>query len=291
MIQESPILSAIKKGVTNRVHGELEKLARDDADAFAKVWENFGSVLKEGLYEDFERRQQLLGLARFKTTSSGGGWRSVKDYAASMRENQTSIYYVAGTDLSRLEGSPQLEGFKARGIEVLLLPDAVDSFWVTAGLDYEGKPFKSVTQGGADLALIPTLEPVATGATPTDAVARFITSLKSLLADQVADVRASERLTESPVCLVAPESGLDRQLERLLARSGRAGSATKPVLEVNPGHDLIIALSALGDQDRALREDAAHLLWDEARVLDGELPADPKAFSQRLGRVMRLSLG
>ncbi len=291
MIQESPILSAIKKGVTNRVLGELEKLARDDADAFAKVWENFGSVLKEGLYEDFERRQQLLGLARFKTTSSGGGWRSVKDYAASIRENQTAIYYVAGTDLSRLEGSPQLEGFKARGIEVLLLPDAVDSFWVTAGPDYEGKPFKSVTQGGADLALIPTLEPVATGATPTDAVARFITSLKSLLADQVADVRASERLTESPVCLVAPESGLDRQLERLLARSGRAGSATKPVLEVNPGHDLIIALSALGDQDRALTEDAAHLLYDEARVLDGELPADPKAFSQRLGRVMRLSLG
>ena len=290
MIQESPILSAIKKGVTNRVLGELEKLAKDKAETYAQVWENFGPVLKEGLYEDFERRQQLLGLARFKTTSSGGGWRSVSDYAASMRENQTAIYYAAGSDLQRLESSPQLEGFRARGIEVLLLPDPVDSFWVTAGLDYEGKPFKSVTQGGADLALIPPLESGAdTGAAPSEAVGRFIESLKTVLSDQVADVRASERLTESAVCLVAPETGLDRQLERILARSGRAGSATKPVMEINPGHDLILALSELGDE--ALREDAAHLLYDEARVLDGELPVDPKAFSQRLGRVMRLSLG
>ena len=292
MIQESPILTAIKKGVTNRVLSELEKLARENAEGFAKVWENFGSVLKEGLYEDFERRQQLLALARFKTTSSADGWRSIKDYVEAMRENQTAIYYAAGSDLARLESSPQLEGFRARGIEVLLLPDAVDSFWVTAGLDYEGKPFKSVTQGGADLALIPTLEPKSdTGAAANDAVTRFIGSLKAVLAEQVADVRASERLTESPVCLVAPESGLDRQLERILARSGRAGSSTKPVLEINPNHDLIIALSAVGDEERALREDAAHLLYDEARVLDGELPTDPKAFSKRLGRMMRLSLG
>ncbi len=292
MIQESPILAAIKKGVTNRVLGELEKLAKDDAEAYAKVWDNFGPVLKEGLYEDFERRGQLLGLARFKTTSSGEGWRSLKDYAASMRENQTAIYYAAGSDLARLESSPQLEGFRARGVEVLLLPDPVDSFWVTAGIDYEGKPFKSVTQGGADLSLIPKLDTSAdAGAAPSEAVAGFIASLKTVLADQVADVRASERLTESPVCLVAPESGLDRQLERILAQSGRGGLGAKPVLEVNPNHDLITALAAIGEEDRALSEDAAHLLYDEARVLDGELPADPKAFSQRLGRVMRRSLG
>jgi molecular chaperone HtpG len=291
MIQESPILAAIKKGVSNRVLSELEKLAKDDPEAFAKVWDNFGPVLKEGLYDDFERRQQLLGLARFKTSSSGEGWRSLQDYAGSMRENQTAIYYAAGSDVARLESSPQLEGFRARGVEVLLLPDPVDSFWVTAGLDYEGKPFKSVTQGGADLSLIPSLDsntdPVAA---PSEAVASFIASLKSMLAEKVADVRISERLTESPVCLVAPESGLDRQLERILAQSGRGGLAAKPVLEVNPNHDLITALAAMGEDDRALSEDAAHLLYDEARVLDGELPADPKAFSQRLGRVMRRSL-
>lgn len=288
MIQESPLLAAIKKSVTNRVLSELDKLAQSDAEAYVKVWETFGPVLKEGLYEDFERRQTLLGLARFKTTASGGGWHSLKDYVGSLKENQTAIYYVTGTDLARLESSPQLEGFRARGIEVLLLPDAVDSFWVTAGIDYEGKPFKSVTQGAADLALIPLTEAkqdLDTNA--TEAVARFIQSVKETLGASVADVRASERLTESAVCLVASETGMDRQLERLLARAGQLGSAAKPVLEINPRHDLVLALANLGDAEQPLREDAAHLLLDEARILDGELPADAKAFSQRLARVMR----
>ncbi|EIM30342.1 molecular chaperone HtpG [Microvirga lotononidis] len=288
MIQESPLLAAIKKGVTSRILSELEKLVQNDAEAYTKVWEAFGPVLKEGLYEDFERRSTLLGLARFKTTASGGGWRSLKDYVGSLKESQTAIYYVTGTDLARLEASPQLEGFRARGIEVLLLPDAVDSFWVTAGIDYEGKPLKSVTQGAADLALIPLTEAkqeLDTNA--TEAVARFIQSVKETLGASVADVRASERLTESAVCLVASETGMDRQLERLLARAGQLGSAAKPVLEINPRHDLVLALANLGDAEQPLREDAAHLLLDEARILDGELPGDAKAFSQRLTRVMR----
>src|SRR5918998_3945391 len=260
MIQDSPILAAIKKGVTGRVLAELDKLAQNDAEAYAKIWETFGPVLKEGLYEDFERRQTLLGLARFKTTASGGGWRSLKDYVGALRENQTAIYYVTGTD-RRLENSPHLEGFRARGIEVLLLPDPVDSFWVTAGIDYEGKPFKSVTQGGADLALVPLLEGNGEkSASASDAVTRFIASAKAILGDQVSDVRASERLTESAVCLVAPESGMDRQLERILARAGQLGSAVKPILELNPQHELIVALANLGEDEQTLREDAAHLL-------------------------------
>jgi molecular chaperone HtpG len=292
MIQKSPILSAIKKGVTNRVLADLDKLAQNDPDAYAKVWEAFGPVLKEGLYEDFERRQQLLGLARFKTTASGTGWRSIRDYVAALRENQVAIYYVAGSDLARLETSPQLEGYRARGIEVLLLPDPVDSFWVTAGIDYEGKPFKSVTQGGADLALVPLLEGKGEKAASTsEAVTRFIASAKATLGDQVSDVRASERLTESAVCLVAPEGGVDRQLERLLAGSGQLGLVAKPILEINPQHDLIVALAGLEQDDQSLWADAAHLLFDEARILDGELPADAKAFSQRLARVMRRSVG
>jgi molecular chaperone HtpG len=293
MIQESPILSAIKRGVTSRILGELEKLARDKAEAFEQVWETFGPVLKEGLYEDFERRKQLLDLALFKTTSSGQGWRSLKDYVGSLKENQTAIYYVTGSDLTRLESSPQLEGFRARGIEVLLLPDAVDSFWVTAGADYEGKPFKSVTQGAADLTLIPLLEPRSeSGSATSEAVKRFLAEVKAALGDQVTDVRASERLTDSAVCLVAPETGLDRQLERILARAGQGGAGgVKPVLEINPDHPLIGSLAALGDEESGLRVDAAHLLLDEARILDGELPPDPKAFSQRLARVMQRSLG
>src|SRR5215204_4839188 len=289
MIQESPLLAAIKKGVTSRVLSDLEKLAQTDPEAYAKVWEAFGPVLKEGLHQDFERRGTLLGLARFKTTASGGGWRSLKDYVGVLRENQTAIYFVTGSDLPRLETSPQLEGFRARGVEVLLLPDPVDSFWVTAGVDYEGKPFKSVTQGAADLALIPLLEPKSDNDAKVDeGVARFIAAVKATLGEQVSDVRASERLTESAVCIVAPETGLDRQLERILARSGQVGSAAKPILEINPRHDLILALAS--ENDPALRDDAAHLLFDEARILDGELPADARAFSQRLARVMRRGL-
>ena len=290
MIQESPILAAIGRGVTNRILGDLEKSAQNDPEAYVRIWETFGPVLKEGLYEDFERRQQLLGLARFKTTGSGAGWRSIKDYVGALRENQTAIYYVTGTDLARLEASPQLEGYRARGIEVLLLPDPVDSFWVTAGIEHEGKPFRSITQGAADLALVPLLEtPANAGASASEAVARFIDSAKLALGDQVADVRASERLTESPVCLVAPESGLDRQLERLLAKSGQLRSAAKPVLELNPHHSLILALAEHGDDQ--FGDDAAHLLLDEAKILDGELPTDTKAFSQRLARVMQRCAG
>jgi molecular chaperone HtpG len=149
MIQQSPILAAITKGVTSRLLGELEKLAEKEPEAYLKIWENFGGVLKEGLYEDFERRDALLALARFKTTASTGAWRSLKEYVATLKPNQTAIYYLAGNDVGRLEASPHLEGFRSRGVEVLLLADPIDSLWVVAGAAFDGKPFKSVTQGAA----------------------------------------------------------------------------------------------------------------------------------------------
>ena len=285
MIQESPVLAAIQKGVANRILSELDKLADRDADAYLKFWDNFGAVLKEGLYEDFSRREALLGLARFKSTASGEGWRSLKDYVEAIKENQTAIYYATGADLDRLASSPQLEGFRARGIEVLLLTDQVDSFWVTAGVDYQGKPFKSVTQGLAELSLIPTAEGDAPAGQPSVEVDGFIAYLKGVLGEEVSDVRASERLTESAVCLVAPDNAMDRQLEKLLAGAGRLDNAAKPVLEINPRHDLITKLGALAE-DSELREDAAWLLLDEARIVDGELPTDPRAFSARLARLI-----
>ncbi len=292
MIQESPILGAIRKGVTGRVLTELSKLADSDAEAFAKIWENFGPVVKEGLYEDFERREQLLKLARFRTTASAGAWRGLKDYVGAMKESQAAIYYAAGDDLARLEASPQIEGFRARGIEVLLLSDPVDSFWVSNAADYEGKAFKSVTQGVAELAQAPLLdERQKPPAEASPAVTDFLAIVKTTLGDAVADVRASERLTESAVCLVAPETGFDRQFEKLLAASGRLDSAAKPILEVNPSHALVISLAGLGANDHSFREDAAWLLLDEARILDGERPSDAKAFSQRLARVLSRGIG
>jgi molecular chaperone HtpG len=286
MIQESPVLAAIQKGVSNRVLSELEKLSNSDGDKYLKIWENFGSVLKEGLYEDYARRETLLGLARFKTSTSNNEWRSLKDYAADLKENQTAIYYAVGSDIKRLASSPQLEGFRARGIEVLLLTDQIDGFWVTGAPDFEGKPFKSVTQGMSDLGLIPLADGEQPPAETSDEVAGFIDFVKATLGDVVSDVRASERLTDSPVCLVAPEHGMDRQMERLLAGAGQLAQVSKPVIEINPRHALVTRLSAVGAEQADLREDAAHLLFDEARIADGELPLDPRAFSERLGRVL-----
>jgi molecular chaperone HtpG len=268
------------------VLSELEKLANSDGDKYLKMWENFGSVLKEGLYEDYARRETLLGLARFKTSTSNNEWRSLKDYAADLKENQTAIYYAVGSDIERLTSSPQLEGFRARGIEVLLLTDQIDGFWVTGAPDFEGKPFKSVTQGMSDLGLIPLADGEQPPAETSDEVAGFIDFVKATLGDVVSDVRASERLTDSPVCLVAPEHGMDRQMERLLAGAGQLAQVSKPVLEINPRHALVTRLSAVGAEQADLREDAAHLLFDEARIADGELPLDPRAFSERLGRVL-----
>ncbi|WCM25051.1 molecular chaperone HtpG [Sphingomonas sp. QA11] len=291
MIQESPVLAAIQKGISNRVLSELDKLTTGDTERYLKIWDNFGPVLKEGLYEDYTRREALLGLARFKTTAPGSEWRSLKDYEAGLKENQTAIYYATGTDLDRLAASPQLEGFRARGIEVLLLTDQVDSFWVTSGLDYEGKPFKSVTQGLADLSLIPLADGEQPAVAASDAVNGFIAFVKETLGDAVSDVRVSDRLIESAACLVAPEHGMDRQLEKLLAGAGRLDTAAKPVLEINPHHALVEKLSAVDGSDEVIRADAAHLLFDEARIADGELPVDPRAFSARLMRLLERGIG
>jgi molecular chaperone HtpG len=291
MIQESPLLAAIRRGVTKRVLDELAKAAENEPESYAKIWEDFGAVLKEGLYEDFEHRDALLALSRFKTTASTGAWRGLKDYVGALKENQTAIYYLTGDDLARLEASPHLEGFRARGIEVLLLADPVDSFWVTSGQSFEGKPFKSVTQGAVDLA---SIAPADAKPEPTPEVAESMQGLlgfiKDALGDAVSEVRPSERLTDSAVCLVAPELGPDRQLEKLLAGSGRLQTVAKPILEINTRHDIIAALARLGDADRSFKEDAVHLLFDEARVLDGERPADSRLFRDRLGRVLKQGL-
>lgn len=289
MIQDSPVLSAIQKGVSNRILSELEKMAVAEPERYAAVWENFGAVLKEGLYEDYARRDTLLGLARFKTTMSDGKWRSLKDYVVSLRENQTAIYYATGTDLDRIADSPQVEGFKARGIEVLLLPDQVDSFWTTMGADFEGKPFKSVTQGAADLSLIPLAEGGELANAGED-VTGFIAFAKDALAEYVSDVRVSDRLTTSAVCIVAPDNAMDLQLEKMLASAGRAPERAKPVLEVNPGHTLIGKLAQSDASDDDLR-DLSFLLLDEARIAEGEAPADPRAFVERLERLMAKTLG
>lgn len=295
MIQQSPVFAAIRTGVINRVLQELTKTAENEADTFKAIWDNFGAVLKEGLYEDPERRDQLFKLARFATSSSPQGGRTLTDYIAALRPNQTAIYYHLGDDLKRLAQSPQLEGFRARGVEVLLLPDPVDAFWVSTALGFDGKPFKSVTQGAADIKLIPLAEDAATPAAEgaSAEVATLLAFMRQTLENVVAEVRASDRLAESAACLVAADSGPDRRLERMLAEHGRFGNVSKPILEVNPNHPLVASLARRFKEqaEKSLIEDAAWLILDEARMMDGERPEDPAAFAARLTRVLTKAIG
>jgi molecular chaperone HtpG len=293
MIQESAVYASIKKAVANRIVQELTKLSDNDADAYQKIWENFGSVIKEGIYEDPERRDALFKLARFTTSTDPDGKRSLADYVAALRPNQTAIYYLLGEEAKRLNVSPQLEGFRSRGIEVLLLSDPIDAFWVGTAVGYDGKPFKSVSQGAADLkAIEPSEKKDAEDAPPPAQLASLVALMKQELSDVVEDVRSSDRLSESPVCLIAPDHGLDRRLERLLAEHGQLDALSKPVLEVNPTHPLVAALAErVGLADKATLDDIIWLLFDEARLMDGEKPQDASSFAARLTRILLKAAG
>jgi molecular chaperone HtpG len=283
MLQNNPQVAQIRNGLTSRVIGELESTATKDAETYDKVWAAFGPVLKEGLYEDHERRGALLGLARFSTTA-GDKLRSLKEYVADLKPNQTEIYYLVGDSIDRLKSNPKLEAARARGIEVLLLTDPIDAFWTTMPQEFEGKPLKSLSQGDVDFGLIPMVDKDGkeTDKTSTEDDAAVLKAIKEALGDQVAEVRASQRLTESAACLVAGAQGRDRELERLLARQNR-GSGAKPILELNMGHALVRAVGAAqkaGQEDDV--RDLSSLLLDQAHLLDGEIPADPAAFARKL---------
>ncbi len=287
MLQKNPVIEAIGKGVTGRVLSELAKLAENDAETFGKIWIAFGSVIKEGLYEAPDRRDDLFKIARFRTTTSGETERSLADYVKDLKENQTAIYYALGESREAVLASPHLEGYAARGLEVLLLTDPVDAFWVRTALGYEGKPFKSVTQGAADLDAIRKPENAGEEEAKPAEVASLATLLKEALAGKVSDVRTSARLASSPVCLVAADYALDKLTEKLMARQEGAPQGDRPVLELNPAHALIKALSAKASAgDAAAVREAAVLLHGQARILDGEAPDDPAAFAAAVSKLM-----
>ncbi len=294
MIQESPILATIRKAVTSRIVQELGKFAEGEPEKYRKFWDNFGAVLKEGLYEDPDRRDGLFKLARFSSTLEAEPTRTLEAYVKALRPNQTAIYYLLGEDAKRLAASPQLEGYRARGIEVLLLPDPVDAFWVTTAVGYDGKPFKSVSQGAADIEAV-ALQDERPRSDPqlTASLATLFAFVKQCLANEVEDVRRSERLTESPACLVASAAGPDRHLQRLLAGHGQAVETAKPVLELNATHPLIAGLAERlqSGKDTTVIEDAAWLLFEEARLIDGEAPADPAGLAKRMNRLIGIALG
>jgi molecular chaperone HtpG len=299
MLQNDPKLAKIRSGLVKRVLGQLKKKAEKQPDDYAAFWANFGAVLKEGLYEDPPHRDRIMALARFATTGSEG-LASLEDYIGRMVPGQDAIYYITGDDPGRLAASPQLEGFRERGVEVLLLTDPIDDFWISAVGDYQDKPFKSVTRGGADLEAFEAKDKGGEDETKkkkkeAPALDGLCAALKDALGDAVKEVRTSSRLTDSPSCLVADEGDMDMHLERLLRQNQQLGGelATPRVLEINPSHSLIKSMNALvgeakdGDGDLT---DSSHLLLDQARIAAGEPVPDPAAFSRRLTAAMESGL-
>jgi molecular chaperone HtpG len=292
MLQQNPVLTKIRQGVVKKVLEYLRKRAENEADAYAAFWNNFGAVLKEGLYEEPEHREALLKLARFRSTN-GDALVSLADYVGRMKEGQTSIYYLTGDTLEAAARSPQLEGYRAKGIEVLLLTDGVDEFWVPAVGEYDGKSFKSVTRGGADLDAI-KVDAAADDKKPEPAAAgidNLIALMKLTLKDAVKDVRVSQRLTDSAVCLVADDGDMDMRLARLLQQHKRIDALAPRVLEINGSHPVIAALAkAVSSGKGEAAADASWLLLDQARIQEGETLSDPTAFAKRLGEVLSKAL-
>jgi molecular chaperone HtpG len=284
-LQANPMIAKIRQGVTKRVLGDLAKKAADAPEEFAKFWENFGAVLKEGLYEDFEQRGTILGMARFRSTV-GDKPVSLDEYIARMKPGQKSIYTITGDNPDIVLKSPQLEGYRAKNVEVLVLTDPVDEFWLPSVGPFKDHEFKSVTRGGAELGEIEAdaAKPEAEKPEPPANTANLIAMLKLTLADAVKDVRSSDRLTESAVCLVADEGDMDMHLARLLRQHKQLGETAKRVLEINPNHVLIRRLAdTVGVSGAAAQiEDAAWLLLDQARIVEGEPLPDPAAFARRL---------
>jgi molecular chaperone HtpG len=293
MLQANPVVARIRQQLTRRVLTELGKKASEAAQEYGTFWDNFGAVLKEGLYEDREQRDTILSLARFHSTTRDG-LVSLDDYVTAMRPGQEAIYTITGDNLELLAKSPQLEGFRARGVEVLLLTDPIDEFWVPAIGTYKEKSFKSATRGAVDLDKIAPVDEKAPAEKPEPPakLASLIAIFKLALGEAVKDVRSSERLTDSAVCLVADEGDLDMHLERLLKQHRQLDAAAKRILELNPQHPLIERLAASVGESGGSEQlsDFAWLLLDQARIVEGEQLPDPSAFARRLATLLERGL-
>lgn len=287
MLQNNPTVRKIRSGLVKKILGELEKKAKPDGDrsAYEKFWEAFGPVLKEGLYEDFENRQTILGLTRFRS-STQDGWVSLADYVGRMKPGQKAIYTASGESVEAIAASPHLEGFRAKGIEVLYLTDPIDEFWLPMIGTFDEKPFQSVTRGAADLGEIAAdgEEKPAEKPETTPDLAALIDRLKGVYGETVKDVRVSQRLTDSAVCLVADEGDVDLHLEKLLRQHQRLDRDAKRVLEINPTHPVIAKLT--GTPAEVAIDDAAWLLLDQAHILEGTPVRDARAFARRLEAVL-----
>src|SRR3954468_4062970 len=304
-LQNGAVVPRMRKALVKRVLDELAAKAKAEPAAevleegkakpvsYLEWWAEFGGVLKEGVYEDAENRERLLELARFRSTH-GAGWTSLAEYVGRRKEGQDAIYYISGESHEALRTSPQLEQALAKGVEVLLLDDPVDEFWIPEAKDFKGKAFRSLTRGDVDLSGLKgeAKEEQPDPKVAEDALKRLVARLKVALGEEVSDVRPSKRLKDSAVCLVAEEQGLDLRLERFLKQHSQVKELSKRVLEVNPQHELTRKMAELAkDTGKGLEfDELARLLLDQARIIEGEPIPDPGAFSRRMSSFLARGL-
>jgi molecular chaperone HtpG len=276
-LQTTPVLGRIRRALITRVLGELRSRA-GDAEDYKKFWDNFGAIVKEGLWEDSEHRNEILTLVRFHS-SARDGVVSLTDYVGRMQPGQDTIYYLTGDSIEAMKSSPQLEGFRAKNIEVLLMSDPIDNFWPERSDSFEDKKLVAVTQAAGEFGKDDSLPDISV----------LLAAMKEALGEDVADVRATGRLTDSAVVLAADDKGPDLQVQRLMRRAGRAMMPTRPILEVNPRHALIESLTAKQD-DKDLVKQVAETLLDLAKVQEGESLKDAAGFARRVSTLLAGSL-
>ncbi len=280
LLQESRDVKAIREGSTKRVLSMLEDVAENQKDKYAEFWKQFGAVLKEGVGEDFQNQERLAKLFRFASTHADEGV-SFADYVGRMKEGQEAIYVITADSLTAAKSSPQLEIFRKKGIEVLLLVDRVDEWMLSHLYEFDGKPLQSVAKGGVDLSKLQDEEEKKAAEETATAFKPVLDRLKETLKDRAKDVRASTRLVDSPACIVADEGDMSAHLARMLKQAGQNAPAGKPILEVNPSHALVKRL-----ENDARFDDLANILFDQALLAEGGVLEDPAAYVKRVNSLL-----
>lgn len=291
MLQKTPVMAKIKKGIVKRILTELKKRSEDKQD-YQKFWESFGIVFKEGLYEPNDEREEVAELCRFHATDTEE-LTSFADYITRMKPAQENIYYLSGADLKTLKNNPQLEGFEARGIPVLLLTDPIDEFWVQTFTEYKGKKIVSVMHAKNDLEKIPVEKSSEESSLDKEKADLLIKHIKTLLGDKVSTVQLTDRLTKSPIALITPEGQMSLHLERLMKANGQQiAFKSERVLEINPKHPLIHKIADLlkENTETSKIDDAIQVLYDQTLIAEGETLPDPADFATRLNNFILLGL-
>jgi molecular chaperone HtpG len=292
LLQHNRKIDAIRTANVKRVLGLLEKMAKDDSEKFTKFWKEFGAVLKEGPAEDFANKERIAGLMRFATTRSEGAAQTVSldEYIERMQEKQEKIYYITGDSHAAALHSPHLEVFRKKDVEVLLLTDRVDEWLVSHLSEFKGKHMQSVAKGQLDLGDLEDTESKEELEKVAEAHKDLVERITKALGERVTEVRISNRLTESPACLVVGDHDMSANLQRVLKQMGQDAPATKPILEVNPTHPLVGKMEQ--ESDEGTFSDLASILLDQATLSEGGQLDDPAAFVHRLNRLMlNLSAG